>query len=86
MPKTSYEFLKKDENTYAIWNVIVAGAHVSDETVYKFTKALYENDARVRAIHPTLAGFSLKTNAVNQTPLAVHPGAQRYYRETGITK
>ena len=86
VPKSAYEFLKKDENTYAIWNVIVAGAHVSDETVYKFTKALYENEARVRAIHPTLAEFSLKTNAVNQTPLALHPGAERYYRETGITK
>lgn len=86
VPKSAYEFLKKDENTYTIWNVIVAGSHVSDETVYKFTKALYENEARVRAIHPTLAEFSLKTNAVNQTPLGVHPGAERYYREKGVIK
>jgi TRAP transporter TAXI family solute receptor len=86
VPKSAYDFLKKDETTYTIWNVIVAGAHVSDETVYKFTKALYENEARVRAIHPTLAGFSLKTNAVNLTPLGVHPGAERYYRETGLIK
>jgi TRAP transporter TAXI family solute receptor len=86
VPKAAYDFLKKDENTYTIWNVIVAGSHVSDETVYKFTKALYESDARVRAIHPTLAEFSLKTNAVNQTPLAVHPGAERYYREKGVIK
>ena len=86
VPKSAYDFLKKDENTYTIWNVIVAGAHVSDETVYKFTKALYDNEARVRAIHPTLAEFSLKANAVNQTPLAVHPGAERYYREKGVTK
>ena len=86
VPKSAYDFLKKDENTYTIWNVIVAGSHVSDETVYKFTKALYENEARVRAIHPTLAEFSLKANSVNQTPLAIHPGAERYYREKGVIK
>lgn len=86
VPKSAYDFLTKDENTYAIWNVVVAGAHVSDETVYKFTKALFENEARVRGIHPTLADFSLKHNSVNQTPLPLHPGAERYYREKGIIK
>ncbi len=88
MPKSASDFPKKDENTYTIWNVIVAGSHVSDETVYKFTKALYENEARVRAIHPTLAEFSLKTNAVDQTPLGVRIRSRRALLpgEKGVTK
>lgn len=86
VPKSAYDFLKKDEPTITIWNVIVAGAHVSDETVYKFTKALFENEARVRSIHPSLAEFSLAHNSGNSTPLAIHPGAERYYREKGLIK
>lgn len=86
VPKSAYDFLKKDEPTITIWNVIVAGAHVPDETVYKFTRAIYENAARVRGIHPVLAEFSLQHNSANSTPLDLHPGAARYYREKGVLK
>ena len=86
VPKSAYPFLTKDEPTLAIWNAIVAGDHVSEETVYKFTRALMENEARMRGIHPTLAGFSRTEAAKNVTGLAVHKGAERYYREIGIIK
>jgi TRAP transporter TAXI family solute receptor len=86
VPKSAYDFLKKDEPTITIWNVVLAGAHVSDETVYKFTKALFDNEARVRSIHPSLTEFSLAHNWSNSTPLAIHPGAERYYREKGLIK
>jgi len=86
VPKGAYPFLTKDEPTLAIWNAIVAGDHVSEETVYKFTRALMENEVRMRGIHPTLAGFSRTEAAKNATGLAVHKGAERYYREIGIIK
>lgn len=86
VPKSAYPFLTKDEPTLAIWNAIVAGDHVSEETVYKFTRALMENEARMRGIHPTLAGFSRTEATKNVTGLAVHKGAERYYREVGIIK
>ncbi|HEY8580390.1 MAG TPA: TAXI family TRAP transporter solute-binding subunit [Beijerinckiaceae bacterium] len=86
VPKSVYPFLTKDETTLAIWNVIVAGEHVSEETVYKFTKALMENEARVKAIHPSLGGFSRAEVWRNGTELAYHPGAERYFREAGLLK
>jgi TRAP transporter TAXI family solute receptor len=86
VPRSAYPFLTKDEPTLAIWNAIVAGDHVSEETVYKFTKALMENETRMRGIHPTLAGFSRAEATRNVTGLAIHKGAERYYREAGIIK
>jgi TRAP transporter TAXI family solute receptor len=86
IPKGAYPFITKDESTLAIWNAIVAGDHVSEETVYKFTKALMENEKRMRAIHPTLAQFSRAEAARNITGLSVHRGAARYYREVGLIK
>lgn len=86
IPKSAYPFLTKDETTVAIWNAIVAGDHVSEETVYKFTKALMENEPRMRTIHPTLAQFSRTEAAKNITGLSVHKGAERYYREAGLIK
>ena len=86
VPKGAYPFLTKDEPTLAIWNAIVAGDHVSEETVYKFTKALMENETRMRSIHPTLAQFSRAEATKNVTGLSVHKGAERYYREAGLIK
>jgi TRAP transporter TAXI family solute receptor len=86
IPKGAYPFITKDEPTLSIWNAIVAGDHVTEETVYKFTKALMENEPRMRTIHPTLAQFSRTEAAKNSTGLSVHKGAERYYREAGLIK
>jgi TRAP transporter TAXI family solute receptor len=84
--KGVYPFVSQDEHTITLWNAMLAGAHVPDETVYKFLKALHENRDRVRSIHPSLAQFSLETGSRNSTPLPLHPGAERFYREMGILK
>ena len=86
IPKDAYPFITKDESTLAIWNAIVVGDHVSEETVYKFTKAVMENEARMRSIHPTLAKFTRAEAVKNITGLSVHKGAARYYREAGLSK
>ncbi|HEX9466116.1 MAG TPA: TAXI family TRAP transporter solute-binding subunit [Alphaproteobacteria bacterium] len=84
--KEAYPFLTKDEITYTQWSAIVAGGQVSEETVYKFVKALAENEARVRSIHPSLAEFSIKSVSHNSTGVPYHPGAERYYRQVGLVK
>jgi uncharacterized protein len=84
--KGVYPFVTQDEHTITLWNAMLAGAHVSEETVYKFLKALHENRDRVRSIHPSLAQFSIETASRNATPLALHPGAVRFYRELGVLK
>jgi TRAP transporter TAXI family solute receptor len=86
VPKAAYSFLTQDENTLVLWTAVVAGAHVSDETVYKFMKALLDGKDRVRSIHPSLAHFSAETLSRNPTPLPYHPGAERLYKDIGILK
>lgn len=84
--KGIYPFVTQDEITYTEWNALVAGSHVPDETIYKLVKAIATHEAQVRAIHPSLAQFSIRTAVRNPTPLPYHPGAERYYREVGILK
>lgn len=86
MPKSAYTFLTKDEPTISQWSAVLAGNHVTDETVYKLMKALFENKDKVRAIHPSLAAFSPEVAMRNPTPVPYHPGAAKYYREAGLLK
>ncbi len=86
VPKGAYPFVEKDEITTKQWNAMIAGKHVTEETVYKFLKAIAENRDRVRGIHPSLAKFDLAEAQQNPTQLAYHPGATRYFRDAGIMK
>ncbi len=62
---------------------LIAGADLDEETVYHFTKTLYENRAEVVKHHPAGKAINPK-NVVRDTGTPFHPGAERYYREIGI--
>ena len=84
--KGTYNFLTKDVTTLKLWNTINTGPQVSEETVYKFVKAVYDNQKRVQSIHPSLAEFSGPEMIRNPMKLPFHPGAERFYREKGLLK
>lgn len=62
---------------------LVTRASLDDETVYAFTKALYENRAEVVKKHPAGRAINPK-NIVRDTGTPFHPGAIRYFKEIGI--
>src|SRR3989440_2093238 len=87
VPKGTYPFMEKDYPTVRMWVSLLAGSHVPDEVVYKYVRAIAENETRVQSI-----GGALKTSvttakmATNPANLAYHPGALRYYKEKGLVK
>jgi TRAP transporter TAXI family solute receptor len=86
VPKGVYPFVGEDQVTIAQWNAVVTGPHVSEETIYKFLKALADNRDRVRSIHPSLANFAVENVVRNPTQLPYHLGAARFFREAGVLK
>jgi hypothetical protein len=56
--------------------------NVSDETVYRITKALAERGAELAAVTRLLKDYDAEVMATN-VGVAFHPGAARYYREMG---
>jgi uncharacterized protein len=65
--------------------VMVAGAHVPDEVVYKVTKVMYDRADALRRATPTLRLHARETMAKPfPEPVQYHPGAVRFYREQGL--
>lgn len=62
---------------------LIASTSVDEETVYEFTKNLYEHQADVAEIHPAGKAINPK-NVVKHTGTPFHPGAIRYYKDIGI--
>jgi TRAP transporter TAXI family solute receptor len=86
LPKGAYPFVERDTFMTVNWNAGLAGNHVSEETVYKFLKAITDAKDRVQKVHPSLAKFAVETIFKNSTPLPYHPGAARFYKEKGVLK
>ena len=85
--KGTYPFMEKDYPTVRMWISLVAGNHVPDEVVYKYVKAIAENEARVQSIGGSLkTSFTTAKMATNAANLPIHPGALRYYKEKGLVR
>lgn len=83
----TYPFMEKDYPTVRQWVSLLAGSHVPDEVVYKYVKAMAENEKRVQDIGGSLkTSFSTANMATNPAKLPYHPGALRYYKEKGLVK
>ncbi len=87
VPKGTYPFMEKDYPTVRMWVSLLAGSHVSDETVYKYVRAIAENEGRVQSIGGSLkTSFTTAKMSTNPANLPYHPGALRYYKEKGLVK
>lgn len=64
---------------------LTAGAHVSDETVYKILKVLHDNPEKVGGIVKTFAEFSPDEMAPKlKNGMSYHPGAIKFFKEVGL--
>lgn len=66
--------------TAAILNALVVRSDMSDDDVYKLTKAFFENLDSLKNAHQAAADISVE-NAQNGLVAPLHPGAKRYYDE-----
>jgi uncharacterized protein len=86
IPKGTYPFMEKDYPTVRQWVALLASSQTSEETVYKYVKAVGDNEDRVQKVGGSLATFKTANMADNPASLPIHPGALRYYKEKGLVK
>lgn len=82
IPANTYDGQTEAVPTVAITNILVTRADMPDEVVYEMTRLLFENLTRLGNSHSAAKDIKLETAAKN-LPIALHPGAERYYREKG---
>ena len=69
----------------AVGNFLVTSAKVSDDLVYKMTKATFDNIDILHASHAAAKAITLE-NAAKGAPVPYHPGAIKFYKEKGLMK
>jgi len=82
IPGGSYRGQTNDVMTVAVKATLIAGAKVSDNTVYSLTKALFENKTKIGSAH--VKGKELAAvYALEGISVPFHQGAVKYYTEIG---
>jgi len=85
IPANTYTGQDKDVPTAAVVNYLVTSSAVSDDLAYQMTKLVYESLPELANAHA--AGKEIKLEpAASGSPVPLHPGAIRYYKEKGLIK
>lgn len=85
IPAGTYQGQDQEVMTAVINNLLVTREDVPADTVYAMTKGLFDNLGEMVAAHAAAKSISLD-HAVQGSPVPLHPGAARYYREKGVLK
>ncbi|MBP0617204.1 TAXI family TRAP transporter solute-binding subunit [Jiella mangrovi] len=83
IPAGTYDGQDAAVPTLAITNILVTSSDVDEELAYQMTKQLFEHLPDLVAAHNAAKAIDPKTAAKN-LPVALHPGAERYYKEAGL--
>jgi TRAP transporter TAXI family solute receptor len=71
--------------TATMGTTIIVSAAMSDALAYTITKTINDNADRLRSLHASLADYDPSRGWL-ELGVALHPGAERYYREKGWLK
>jgi uncharacterized protein len=80
----TYTGVDNDITVIGVPNVLVVSADMSDDLAYAITSAMFENIAELQAVHPAANETTVEL-ALSASPIPLHPGAIRYFEETGAT-
>ncbi|MFC0242160.1 TAXI family TRAP transporter solute-binding subunit [Rhodopseudomonas telluris] len=85
IPAKTYTGQEQDVPTAAVVNYLVTSTAVSDDLAYQMTKLIYENLPELASSHAAGREIKLETAATG-SPVPLHPGAERYFKEKGMLK
>ena len=83
IPKGFYKSNKDyDVDTITVWNYMIAHKDVPADFVYEVVKKTFENVDVLIAAHASAK--ETKPEPIVYSPIPLHPGAVKYYKEKGI--
>jgi TRAP transporter TAXI family solute receptor len=84
IPAKTYPGQEKDNKIAVVWNILVSGDKMSDETAYNIVKTIFDKKSDLVAVHKEAQTFDLKYQLKANSPIPWHPGAVKYFTEHGV--
>lgn len=85
IPASAYPSWNRDTLTLASPTLMIVNEDQPDEEVYQVTKAIFEKRAELAGAASAFRDFTPE-NVLGGIGIPMHPGAERYWSEAGITR
>jgi TRAP transporter TAXI family solute receptor len=82
IPAGAYPGVAAAVPVVGVANLLVANRSMPEPLAHDITRILFERQSELAAIHPEARHLSIAT-ATKGSPIDLHPGAARFYRERG---
>jgi hypothetical protein len=83
LPAKTYPGQDNAVNVFALASYMVAASRLSEDTVYKVTKTMFDNIAEFHTFHGVAKQWTLK-ETLDDPKIPFHPGAIRYFKEKNM--
>jgi TRAP transporter TAXI family solute receptor len=84
IPKGTYPGQTTDNHQASVQNLIVANENMSEQLAYNITKAVFDHQKDLVAVHKEAANITLANQKEANSAIPWHPGALKYYKEKGV--
>jgi hypothetical protein len=84
IPGGMYDGNPENTPTFGTRTLLITSARQRDDLAYAVVKAVFENFADFRRLHPTLSTLTRRDLVPSEAVMPIHPGALRYYREAAL--
>ena len=86
IPAGTYKFQEKPYRTMYMKTLVICDASLPDDIAYKVAKSIHQHFDILQSIHKMMNKNNLKDMVNDTSPLKLHPGALKYYKEVGLIK
>jgi TRAP transporter TAXI family solute receptor len=83
IPGGMYAGNDQETTTFGVGATVITSAKVPDDVVYIVVKAVFDNFADFKKLHPAFANLKEDQMISDGLSAPLHPGAVRYYKERG---
>jgi len=85
IPGGMYNGNTQETRTFGVRALLVASADLSNDVAYETVKAVFENLDNFKTLHPVFSTLEADYMVANDTIAPIHTGAEKYYREKGMS-
>lgn len=76
----------KNIETFGIRASLMASSNIAPDTAYILAKNIASNMAEIKTFHPAFHELSVASMATQHSPVPMHEGAMKYYKEVGLAQ
>ena len=84
IPKGTYPGQTTDNRQATVLNLLVVHENMSEQTAYNITKAVFDYQKDLVAVHKEAANITFQNQKEADSPVPWHPGALKFYKEKGV--